>query len=201
MQHEPWAGEFHLRKLWWLNNVRYFHPIFCYILWKVRSTNNLTGCFHWESYVDWVMLGTFTQTFGYILWKVRSNMNHRLVSFIWERMLTWVRLGTFTNLLVTFCGRWEAPWIGLASFIWESYGDLSKVRYFHPIFWLHSVEDEKHHELDWWASSEKVMVTWVRLGTFTQSFGYILWKVRNTKNHGLVSFIWESYSNRSKVYE
>ena len=28
----------------------------------------------------------------------------------------------------------------------KSYGDLSKVRYFHPIFWLHSVEGEKHHE-------------------------------------------------------
>ena len=39
----------------------------------------------------------------------------------------------------------------------------------------------------WWVSSEKVMVIWVRLGTFNQSFGYILWKVRGTMNHVLLS--------------
>ena len=34
---------------------------------------------------------------------------------------------------------------GLVFFI-ESYDDLSKVRYFQPIFWLHSMESEKQHE-------------------------------------------------------
>ena len=31
-------------------------------------------------------------------------------------------------------------------FICESYVELSKVRYFQPIFWLYSVDGEKHHE-------------------------------------------------------
>ena len=115
-------------------------------------------------------------------------------------MVTWVWLGIFTQFLVTFCERWKTPWtIGLLSFIWERYDDLSKFRYFHTIFLLHSVEGEKHLEQSFWVSSEKVMVTWLRLGTFTQSFGYIIWKVISTINHGLVSFIWESYDDLSKV--
>ena len=113
-------------------------------------------------------------------------------------MVTWVRLGTFTQFFGYILWKVWAPWIGHMSFIWESYGDLSKVRYFHPIFCLHSVEGEKHHELDWRVSSEKAIVTWLRLGTFTQSFGYILLKVCSTMNW-TGEFFWESNGDLSKV--
>ena len=115
-------------------------------------------------------------------------------------MVTWVSYGTFTQSFGYIL--WKVRSImnhWLVSFIWECYGDLSKVRYFHLSFGyiLWNVRSTMNH--GWWVSYEKVMVTWIRLGTFIQSFGYILWKVRSTMNHGLVSFIWESYGYLSNV--
>ena len=153
-----------------------FIQYFGYILWRWEAP--------WTTYC-WVSSEKVMVT-----WVKFSTLTNLLVTFCgrWEApwtmgwwvssekvMVTWVRLGTFTQSFGYILWKVRSTMNHfLLSFIWKSYGDLSKVRYFYPIFWLYSVEGEKHHELKWWVSSEKVMVTWVRLGTFTQSFGYIL---------------------------
>ena len=48
------------------------------------------------------------------------------------------------------------PWVG--EFHLRKYSDLSKVRYFHPIIWLNSVEGEKHHEP--WAGEFHLRKSW-----------------------------------------
>ena len=152
-----WTGEFHLKSYGDLCKIRDFTQSFGYILWKWEAPWTMCWWVSSERFiVTWVRFGTFTQSFGYILWKVRSNMNHGLVSFIWESYGAWVRLGAFTQSLSYIL--WKVRSTMCFELLLRKLSSLSKVRYFHTIFWLHSVEGEKHHEI--WAGEFHLRKLW-----------------------------------------
>ena len=92
-----------------LHEVRYSHPAFSYILWKVR---NIMGW--WVASEEGMVPYIRLVTLPLLLFTFCGRWEVPWVRWVAseEGMVPYIRLVTLPLLLVTFCGRWGTSWVG-----------------------------------------------------------------------------------------